>query len=991
MKKFLTMLLALSVVFTYTFGAAGSVFAATYSLEDYSNALQNEKTAQIGYMGSAKTQALGAVSFDANGFDTNKYSKVAYEAAADAVINTLSDKVDTNIRTYLDSLSFPMAAAADLSEVRDVTTDATIGAASNKDATTAAGMTDLLKVVTNTAGDKVLDATQAPLTKKFVEDKLAAVDLSKYNSTDKAYAGNTLTAAQYVQSLIDTVNTAIANEEADSTKGADDKVVDYYNLYFAAGTGFKAKLAAVPTLEDEAAADAEAAKSVEGAAKAFVSYGLDTAKKVYPMEAVVAGTDLYDLTSKVVVDPSVAGTGAYKAFYDAAAGSKKATVFGVEVGNIAKVTKAELTAINAALYNAIVASEAVLKNSGLTAAEITARYADNATYLTTLNNTANVAEKYSDVEKYATSLKGAYTNGLKTYDDAKVDAALTAAKKIVYTDIKANSLDDADVYLAKAIAANEGVGYTSVSASLALIEIANFDADKFADAKEDAIKKMYKSLSPKAPQTKVLYGDNKTAEADYVYLKETYFTATTLGGSYDTVATKTASDWGDIADDAVDAINAAQNYADIEAALAEAKAEFSKLILAVDGKDVVDARTTYCTALGNYKTTAWGLADTTKYSEATFDAAVTAGQKLINKAITVDAVKAAYEEAKKVVDAAKSNAELAAAKAEIERKINSLPATSSLTAADLATVKAVVDAYAEYKAIPGVAAVTTTVLKSKYEKTIELVEAEIALDAKALYKKMSAVSTDSDADVAAYVAMKSDAEAIKARGTALLDEIEAVNDDAVFATNVAGGTSLDNGNRLIDTDYEEIVDALDVTSFGGFHFKEVTLVNSKLVKAGQANATEAEMKAALDAYNKLTDAQKYLLTRSALSVVTVIENKLAELEEAAKWTDKDVKAAMYDAAKTTSYTKPSKTSVKLTAKADMTEIKENGYTVKYRFYQKGPKKASYKLWKTSTSGAYTFKGLKKGTHSFKVKVSVYNAEGKLVAYKYTNVRTLKIK
>ena len=100
---------------------------------------------------------------------------------------------------------------------------------------------------------------------------------------------------------------------------------------------------------------------------------------------------------------------------------------------------------------------------------------------------------------------------------------------------------------------------------------------------------------------------------------------------------------------------------------------------------------------------------------------------------------------------------------------------------------------------------------------------------------------------------------------------------------------------------------------------------------------------------------------------------------------------MYDAAKTTSYTKPSKTSVKLTAKANMTEVKENGYTVKYRFYQKGPKKTSYKLWKTSTSAAYTFKALKKGTHSFKVKVSVYNAEGKLVAYKYTNVRTLKIK
>ena len=964
MKKFLSMLLALTVVFTYTFGAAGSVFAATYTLEDYSNALQNEKTAQLGYLASAKTQAISKVTFDKYGFDTYKYSKAAYEAAADAVIADLTTAMDTAIRTYLNAQSFPMGTAADLNTVRNVTTK--IGEAESKtDATTAAGMATLYAAVKNTAGDKVLDVAQAPLTKKFVEDKLAAVDLSKYNSTDKDYTIDAVkvTAAEKVQSLIDRVKDAIATEEANTTKKAADKVKDYYNLYFDASTGFKAELAKISTLEDEAAADAENTKTVEGAAKAFVGHALKSDKGVYPVMAVVKGTELYDLSSKV------GASGNYKAFYEAAAGSKKATVFGVEVGNIEKVTKAELTAINEALYKAIIASEDVLKNSGLKAKEIVALYDNPAKCLATINNTMNVAEKYSDVEKYAASLKGAYDYGIKRYDDAKVDAALATAKKLVYADVKESTLKDAETYLKKAIAENEGV--TEANA-LKAIELANFDAQKFANAKADAIKKMYKEGT--TPQTKVLYGENKTPEADFVYLQ----------GTYDS---SQATKWTEIANKAVKAIKAAQNYAAIDTALEAAKADFSKLMLKDDATKVKDARTAYKAALAKYKDTAWALVDSTKYEESTFDAAVTAGQAVIDKANTVDDVKAAYEKAKAMVDASKSKAELAAAKAEIEAKINALPVNAALTAADLATVKAVVDAYAEYNEIPGRADITTaSVLKEKYEKVIRLNEEEIALAAKALNKKMNAVGTWSDADVAAYVALKAEAEEIKAKGEALLDEIDAVNEDEVFGTGdankVKGGATLGAG-----TDFEAIVNALDVTMDNGFWDKEIDVVETMLVKAGQTAATEADMKAALEAFNKLTDAQKYELTAGALTTVKVIENRLAET----KYGDTDAKADLLDMARKITVKKVTKKSVKVTVTGSVANIKANGYKVKYTFYKKAPGAKAFKAVKTTTGKIYTYKNLKKGSNKFQVKVKVYNAEGKLVASKTTFYKAVKVK
>ena len=79
MKKFLTVLLVIAVMFTFSFGTA---MAATYTLDDYASALTAEKTAQLGYMNSAKIQAVNSYTYDEDGFTTDGYMKAAYEAAA---------------------------------------------------------------------------------------------------------------------------------------------------------------------------------------------------------------------------------------------------------------------------------------------------------------------------------------------------------------------------------------------------------------------------------------------------------------------------------------------------------------------------------------------------------------------------------------------------------------------------------------------------------------------------------------------------------------------------------------------------------------------------------------------------------------------------------------------------------------------------------------------------------------------------------------------
>ena len=85
-------------------------------------------------------------------------------------------------------------------------------------------------------------------------------------------------------------------------------------------------------------------------------------------------------------------------------------------------------------------------------------------------------------------------------------------------------------------------------------------------------------------------------------------------------------------------------------------------------------------------------------------------------------------------------------------------------------------------------------------------------------------------------------------------------------------------------------------------------------------------------------------------------------------------------------TKTAKKNVKITVKtnskttAAIKELKNLGYTVKYRFYRSTKKAAGYKAAVTKKTSTYTNTGGKKGTkYYYKVQVRVYDADGKLAA------------
>ena len=903
MKKFLTVLLVIAVMFTFSFGTA---MAATYTLDDYASALTAEKTAQLGYMNSAKIQAVNSYTYDEDGFSTTGgYMKAAYEAAADEVIADATKLMDNAINAALNDPNWPKDAAPDKTIVA-AAYKATMG-----DLTTAAGM---LAEMAKKAD--VLDKTQAPLTKAFVEGKLN-VDMSKYDATTKKAEYNNLTAAQAVQKAIDEAKDAIDTAANDKTKTDAQKDAAYKAAY----ATFKGELAKIKTIDDDKFTDDINAGTVDAAVEAYAKATLDD----------IAGGLAIDsnMAADATKDWSEVANGTLKAFWDASkTNANKGEFFGVAIANITKVTRTEVAAVAAAYKNAVAAAKAPVKayaNGDVT--KVTALN-DAAKRLSILANATKAVEKYADVKAYGDKMKAAYEFGIKKYDDVAVDAAVKAAEQLVYDDLNKDVYDTttAEAYI-NAAAAKENLTLTAT----------NFEAQKFRKAIQDAAKKMYKEgTEAKTPQVKVSYGDDKTAEADLVYLK----------GTYDSEA---ANKWDEIAQNAVADLLDAQSYDEITKIMTDAAADFGKLLKAADAADVKAARTSYCNALVNYGDLKASLLNNQKdYPRDTIAAAVEQGQKLINKATTVDAVKAAYADAQAIIDGIKTVDELKAAKDAVEKQIAALPYTSKLTEADKPAVRAAYDAYDAYMNMPGASEVSNkALLKEKYDKVNELAAKTIDDKAKALNKQLKNL-TNSDADKAAKAALKAEADAVKAEAKALNKEIKDVNADYDgFLTRV----SMSEYDKLTEEDFSAAVAADALV---------------KLTKAAKDGASQEEMKAAMDAYKALTDRQRYEIDETALPLIKVIENKLGAAVKGLKLTTK-------------SSAKKGSITVKWTVKGDASVA--DGYQVwKSTKQSKGYKKAI-----TTAKKSYkNTKGLKKGTRYY-YKVRAYKVvDGRNVYSDWSN-------
>ena len=108
MKKFLTVLLALSVVFTYSFSSVGAVFAAdNYTVATAKVELEAVKTSQMNLITAVK----GTLDFkyDENGnciepSGLTDYDQAAVEAAAKALETAAGKAMDDAIKTQLKAI-----------------------------------------------------------------------------------------------------------------------------------------------------------------------------------------------------------------------------------------------------------------------------------------------------------------------------------------------------------------------------------------------------------------------------------------------------------------------------------------------------------------------------------------------------------------------------------------------------------------------------------------------------------------------------------------------------------------------------------------------------------------------------------------------------------------------------------------------------------------------------------------------------------------------
>ena len=133
------------------------------------------------------------------------------------------------------------------------------------------------------------------------------------------------------------------------------------------------------------------------------------------------------------------------------------------------------------------------------------------------------------------------------------------------------------------------------------------------------------------------------------------------------------------------------------------------------------------------------------------------------------------------------------------------------------------------------------------------------------------------------------------------------------------------------------------------------------------------------------EALQKLLDEATTAVIKAEINK-DNLDRQVEEPTVDVKALTAKLTPVARSAKTAKKNVKVTTRLDkqdkamIQELKDAGYTVKYRFYRSTKKAAGYKAAVTKKTASYINTGGKKGTKYFyKVQVRAYDENGKLVA------------
>ena len=897
MKKFLSILLALAVGFTFTFGSAMSAFAATGD-----DAAKAKELLDEAYRTAVATEFnvdYNATNTTANDFTVFTVNKAAVQAGIYAAYQDAKKAITDD------------AAAKNVLGVD--TTD------TNKaDAVKIAALRVALETSAVTGGANVADSLDAA----FDAYKAALVDIVNAISTDKY----TTTSYEDLGVPIFTAKNGNTYETSREAANADKQ--------WALDAIAKAKFGASAT--DDASTEAKWNTTYEnlyakvfGAVFTLVEHKDDVTD--------VTGTKVtsisYDLkNSAYSTDAKEKGDAATLEVQKAQA---KATLVKVittfEVSSAYKPAYANAVAAYKECMEYLI-DNATTDPTGLVGKDISAATSTTVTLtggtaVNYIDRTADAAKAKADAasNKQVAGIQGAY------YDDAKAAKALNAVLMAVYG----------------------GTTYDSATQTAGTKTL--YSAYAKLTAGEKAKLKAARDYS------------EVEADASNEFTFKTYNTGTLADAKYyakEFEAVKAA------VDEYCAAIDKAETQLDVD----KAEEAFKAATLNKKIEKAGDVKTTITgvdvSVLSAYFTKVKGSNDIyiTWDGGKAYDNSFVKDhyvQFLIAKgARTVKEADALYAEACAVIDAYKTKAQLTTEAAAVQAKIEALPAT--ITLADKAAVAEAAKAYTDLASQFRDYVANASKLKNAVKKLENLEAAEVI-------KLINALPALSKVTVADKAAIKAAADAYKA-----WDKEDMYNETAFVPTRTpvtnitAAGSYTD---KLQAAEKQALQDAY--TPLGAkWAVDAITLDDADAVKALQ-EATAAY----IAEYN------------DSLGFEANLEKIAALINNLAKFTADDAKAYVQDLSIAVRTAKSGK-KVKVTAKADVQKLVDNGYTVTYKFYKSTKKGSGYKNTVNKTTNTYTNTNPVKGKNYYKVKLVVKNADGAVVATtpltqcKY-GVRTIK--
>ena len=689
MKKFLSILLALAVGFTFTFGSAMSVFAAATPEEQAMTFVQEQQKAmekavndyagdiiynQLGYLVSVPNGTSGPFTVDTN------LTKVAVDTAVAKLIEDYKTAIGN---TYSAAISDGIFDSTDESNIK-----AAWAAIDSK-----AKITDELFGSTYAGADKVL------YTKAFDDAKAAAL------ATIAAINPSLYVDEAGVKSLVKTTTDTIEalTEKSKTTLATIVSTMDAFNPKFDQNVPGHFVLLAEQDNEI-AKAKADAKDAIDVAAKAFTTayenYYTAIAENTTSLAAAIADANTKLASVKANVETLV---NEYKTEIDA------------EV-----VTKTKNGAT-------VIANINTIKTTALATFNATHPFTAYETAVTNLNS-VDLLSKYA--REYAVTMKNMYdeTTGLATYNVATVDNGVaTAIEKIkdstltTYSAIKtwmdtnipkaSSEKADLDKVMKDGIALitkdDTAITLVSTNADIAALKASNkYDASNWSDENKTAVKAIQKDYTAKikvaadADSVVALVKEARKAMDAYLTTAGTATVKATIDTALNSLGYKTSGAY----------TGTLMNYA--------------------DGVAAKDSANTYAA-----KTKQDAVDDAV---EVFYDAAIAKQDAGLTATQAKDIINANYAAALAKIDAMKSDAALKEAAKAVEDAIKALPATATLeNKEDFIKAQETLDAYKELAGSSTVTVSNEVVLRNAMTRIIRLEKEAVEAAIKALPKTIT--------------------------------------------------------------------------------------------------------------------------------------------------------------------------------------------------------------------------------------------------------------